>query len=557
MNNKKRKVSIKKKVIISVMVITMLMSVSTEAITYIYDSNNRLVEVTYDDGSKVNYIYDEAGNIIETIVTPANIELVNISLDKDMYSMNINETTNIKVIGTYSDGSQKDITADSIFNVIDKNVITLRNGGIIFGKSCGETDINIDYLGKTCTAKIKVNDNIAPSIPVNLVGDNITENSVTLGWDSSTDNIGVLEYDIYSSDNKVGSSNGTSLVISGLEPNKEYNYKVMAKDQAGNSSDFSEEIKINTLPVVDYGYINSKINTIKGDINWDERCDLNKDGVVDTLDINMAINIYKPTAPANVISENITLDSVNLKWEASLDDKGVQEYDIYCDGVKIGISNTTSFTVSGLKADKDYSFKLLAKDGDMLESDFSNEIKIRTLCNVDYNTLISNYNTKEGDINWNEQFDLNKDGIVDIFDVVIVARNLARPTAPANVIGENITHDSITLKWEASSDDTGVKEYDIYCNGIKSGTSTTTSYTINELESNKEYSFEIKAKDIYELESDFSNEIKIKTHYDIDLESLASKYNTTIDSIDWEEKYDLNKDGIVDVYDLVILSKSL
>ena len=46
-----------------------LASVSAWAITYKYDALGRVIKITYDDGSVVEYIYDEAGNRIEVTAT--------------------------------------------------------------------------------------------------------------------------------------------------------------------------------------------------------------------------------------------------------------------------------------------------------------------------------------------------------------------------------------------------------------------------------------------------------------------------------------------------------
>jgi YD repeat-containing protein len=42
------------------------------AIQYDYDDLNRLIEVRYDDGARVSYTYDAAGNITEIVQTPSN-----------------------------------------------------------------------------------------------------------------------------------------------------------------------------------------------------------------------------------------------------------------------------------------------------------------------------------------------------------------------------------------------------------------------------------------------------------------------------------------------------
>lgn len=85
------------------------------------------------------------------------------------------------------------------------------------------------------------------------------------------------------------------------------------------------------------------------------------------------------------------------------------------------------------------------------------------------------------------------------------------PTAPANLIATNTTHTKTDLNWTRSSDDTVVKEYLIYKDGVNLYKSSTNSYSVKELIANTSYSFKVKAKDIAGNESKSSNVIQITT----------------------------------------------
>lgn len=69
------------------------------------------------------------------------------------------------------------------------------------------------------------------------------------------------------------------------------------------------------------------------------------------------------------------------------------------------------------------------------------------------------------------------------------------PTTPANLMVTGTTRHSISLKWDESTDDVGVKNYDIYINGGKAYTTTQTSFTVNNLDSFTTYSFYVTARD--------------------------------------------------------------
>ena len=87
-------------------------------------------------------------------------------------------------------------------------------------------------------------DTEAPSTPTNLA---IDYQIGYLGWTSSTDNIAVMEYDIYVNDvfrltiNHITSA-GNGIILSDLGPftyGGIYTFKVLARDTAGNESSFS------------------------------------------------------------------------------------------------------------------------------------------------------------------------------------------------------------------------------------------------------------------------------------------------------------------------------
>ncbi len=105
-------------------------------------------------------------------------------------------------------------------------------------------------------------DTEAPSAPTNLVTSNITGTSITLSWNSSTDNIGVTGYEVYQGATLVDTTvDGLISVVSGLTPNTSYSFTVVAKDGAGNSSPPSNTTSATTLEE-DIAYCSSQGNNI-------------------------------------------------------------------------------------------------------------------------------------------------------------------------------------------------------------------------------------------------------------------------------------------------------
>jgi hypothetical protein len=73
--------------------------------------------------------------------------------------------------------------------------------------------------------------------------------------------------------------------------------------------------------------------------------------------------VAAPTAPTNLAATAFSSQQIDLSWTASTDNVGVTGYKIYRDGVEVGTSTTTSYSVYGLTGLTTYSFTVKAYDG--------------------------------------------------------------------------------------------------------------------------------------------------------------------------------------------------
>jgi large repetitive protein len=83
------------------------------------------------------------------------------------------------------------------------------------------------------------------------------------------------------------------------------------------------------------------------------------------------------------------------------------------------------------------------------------------------------------------------------------------PTAPANLRTGTISPSSVELLWEASVDNSGIKSYDVYVNGVVAYTipGTATSFTVYNLPNGQYTRFIVKAKDLAGNVSSPSNQV--------------------------------------------------
>jgi chitodextrinase/glucose/arabinose dehydrogenase len=186
-----------------------------------------------------------------------------------------------------------------------------------------------DAGGLTATAQkdiqpnCQVADTQAPTAPMNLGANAITQTGFNLTWTASTDNVGVAGYDVYQGTTLLGATASLTYAVGGLLAGTTYSFTVKARDAAGNASVASPTLTVTTAQVAD---------------------------------------TQAPTAPTDLTSSNVGQTGLSLNWTASTDNVGVTGYEIYRGTDKIGESTTNSFNVTGLTASTAYAFTVKAKD---------------------------------------------------------------------------------------------------------------------------------------------------------------------------------------------------
>ena len=171
-----------------------------------------------------------------------------------------------------------------------------------------------------------------PTKPTGLSVSNITETAASLSWQPSTDNFGVVKYDLWSFSQsggqfvRVGSTPTTSFRLTDLIPRTAYTIGVQAIDTDENGSDLAF-ISFQTL------------------------------GAPDTT---------PPTTPGPPSVTGVTYSSVTLSWVPSTDDRTPPRYEVWrvtSTGITFATSSdTTTQTVFNLTPDTSYTFVVVAVD---------------------------------------------------------------------------------------------------------------------------------------------------------------------------------------------------
>jgi chitodextrinase len=161
-----------------------------------------------------------------------------------------------------------------------------------------------------------------------------------------------------------------------------------------------------------------------------------------------------PTAPTNVTASTRTTTSIALTWAPSTDNIGVAGYGIYNGADLVQTTTGTAGIVSGLTCNTNYTLAVDAFDPS------------------------GNSSTK-----------------TTVMLATLPCADTTPPTQPTNLRLVSATTTSVTLAWNASTDNVGVAGYDIYRATTKIGSATTTNYTINGLSCGTTYSVGVSALD--------------------------------------------------------------
>ncbi|NMM52781.1 fibronectin type III domain-containing protein [Paenibacillus aquistagni] len=163
-----------------------------------------------------------------------------------------------------------------------------------------------------------------------------------------------------------------------------------------------------------------------------------------------------PTAPANVTVTSKSSTSVSLSWTASTDNVGVTGYTVSYGNQSVE-STSTNVMINNLTPDTTYVFTVSAKDAKGNQSAASAPLTVKT--------------------------DPSNSG-----------QDTIPPSSPSNVQVVSKSASSVTLNWNASTDNVGVVGYTI-AYGSAMIQVLTTQATISALTPNTSYTFTITAKD--------------------------------------------------------------
>ncbi len=205
-----------------------------------------------------------------------------------------------------------------------------------------------------------VPDTTPPSSPSELMSTDVSYNSAKLSWVPGSDDVGIGEYKIRYGGSSVsvtdvtyGADNMTH-EVTGLLPETRYDFDVIAIDLAGNESEASDPISVETLAA----------------------------------------------PPSNLRLAAKTTTSVTLAWDAATDKDGISGYRIYQNGSYVTETKETTYKLSGLNMGQTYTFQVTAVDTNSIETLKSVELTEQLELPAPKNIVMKANSERTIDIQW-------------------------------------------------------------------------------------------------------------------------------------------------------------
>lgn len=180
-----------------------------------------------------------------TLTAPTGLSQLFFGYDKISFNWNANPTDqNIKGYKIYVDS----VLTDTILLYTSYTLSGLSaNTSYSIQVSAYDSQNNESALSSAVSMSTQGADTEPPTAPTNLVSTSVTDLSIGISWNASTDNVGVTGYEVFLDSVLNQTVTSTTATILGLSSNTTYDIQVRAKDGAGNESGFSNLLQVRTL----------------------------------------------------------------------------------------------------------------------------------------------------------------------------------------------------------------------------------------------------------------------------------------------------------------------
>ncbi len=528
-----------------------------------------------------DYNFCDHANWADAMVSKACVSVANQLPHARIELFEINGL-NVDLFGGESTDADGTIVSH-VWDMGDGNTITGENINHTYTNE-GEYDITLtvtDNLGgvdtETRTVSVeKIPDTETPGVPDNLRIIALDSKSASVIWDESTDNIGVVGYDVYLDGNFYATVAIPSVDITGLAPGSTHTVTVAAFDASENKSGVSSPLEFTTSTCSPETVYLSDLTEVSSSNGFGpiEKDNANGNGALgDGGPITIEGQTYTKGLGVHAPSEVVY--NINGEYDTFLAEIGTDDgtcdistvvFEVYGDGQRIYQSPVIRQTDAPRSIEVDIEGVnqlrlVVTNSGDNNYCDHANwaDARVMTTCTVpnalpkavidlistndyqvelgggassDADGTIVEYNWNFGDGNtgtgttathtyagagtYTIELSVTDDrGGKDIATYQLTLDPIPddeSPTTPSNLRVVSITDQSATVSWDASTDNIGVVGYDVYLDGNFYATVATPSVDITGLAPGSTHTVTVAAFDAAENTSLLSDPLNITTN---------------------------------------------
>lgn len=183
---------------------------------------------------------------LDTTKPTAPTNLVSSAVTASSLNLSWNASTdNVGVTGykVYRNGTLIGSPTGTSLSVTGLSASTQYSFTVTAHDSAGNISLTSSTLFVTTSSTA---DTQAPSTPSSLTATAVSANQINLSWGASSDNVGVVNYKVYSGSNVIATLNSLSYSQTGLTSATSYSYRVSAVDASGNESSLSSYVYATT-----------------------------------------------------------------------------------------------------------------------------------------------------------------------------------------------------------------------------------------------------------------------------------------------------------------------
>lgn len=235
-----------------------------------------------------------------------------------------------------------------------------------------------------------------PETPSGLTAEGSSAHSILLEWTSITGSAGTIQV-FYDNGTYIGSTTGNSYSVTGLSPNTNYSFKIRQATPEAYST-YSSTVSAYTMLLAPVNVTSTPISTSEVELAWDAVPSADEYDIYDCTgslvasttspgqltitigglsegvlykykvqgknintvsEFSPCVNSFtKLQAPTGVTVTPVSASSVSVSWTPVAAATG---YNIYsCGGSYVGTTTSTSYPISGLMSNTNYSYKVKA-----------------------------------------------------------------------------------------------------------------------------------------------------------------------------------------------------